>query len=228
LVEVASNEPQSGALLLGTAFSVDPRGVWLTARHVVGSADCRRLVMIVKGTTIPASIAYLHPQSDLAVLRTAMGAEAMPLETADLALGQSGFSFGFPTGVLGATADELLGRARMRLGGRLAGITPVITWAENERYPDGLETLGGMSGGPMLDDEGRVIGILVAASVRRGRVHSVAPELLRQVQHNIALFDPSSRPAPVAEVAGEPTALEANATLLARTSRIAKVYCRVE
>jgi S1-C subfamily serine protease len=120
--------------------------------------------MVVDGRQIRASIAYQHPQADLTILRTATGKPPLPFSHDRLAVDQTGFSFGYPTGVLGATQDALMGRGRMRLGGRLSGITPTLTWAETQRFPDTLETLGGMSGGPMLDAQGRVIGIVVAAA----------------------------------------------------------------
>jgi serine protease Do len=200
IIEVTSHDPESGAVMLGTGFSVDRRGIWLTARHVASRA-CGQLVMVVDGRQIRASIVYQHPEADLTILRTATGKPSLPFSHDRLAFDQIGFSFGYPTGVLGATQDALMGRGRMHLGGRLSGITPTLTWAETQRFPDTLETLGGMSGGPMLDAQGRVIGIVVAASTRRGRVHTVAPELLQQVQRE---------------------------TGLSKNSRIAKIYCKVE
>jgi hypothetical protein len=80
----------------------------------------------------------------------------------------------------------------------------------------------------MLDENGRVVGVLVAATLRRGRLHTGAPELLRQVQRETALFGASPRSAPVAEVARHPAALGENATALSDSARIARVYCRVE
>ena len=45
-------------------------------------------------------------------------------------------------------------------------------------------TLSGMSGGPVLDTQGKVIGVTVAESVRRGRIYTASPasigELLKR------------------------------------------------
>lgn len=226
LVEVGSHDAQAGAVLLGTAFSVDAGGVWLTARHVASDA-CGQVVMIIAGRPSPAIIAYLHPEADLAVLKTQGGTPALAFASEQLTVDETGFSFGYPTGVLGATEDELMGRSRMHLGGRLAGITPTLTWAETRRVPETLGTLGGMSGGPMLDVHGRVIGIVVAATTRRGRIHTVAPELLQQVRRTTGLFAGSQRQASE-EIADRPEGLIEAATALSRKSRIAKVYCKVE
>ena len=44
-----------------------------------------------------------------------------------------------------------------------------------------------MSGGPVFDEQGKIIGIMVAASVRRGRIHTVAPEVLQATERCFAL-----------------------------------------
>jgi serine protease Do len=221
---VTTEPVNSASTLIGTAFSVDRRGVWITARHVA-SEVCQQLVLVMNGRPQPAIMAYLHPQSDVAVLETRDGAPAMPFSADRPAVGDTGFSFGYPTGVLGATEDTLMGRSRMQLAGRLAGATPTLTWVESRRFPETLETLGGMSGGPMLDQDGRIIGSVVAATTRRGRVHTVAPELLNQIGRQTGLFDPTTGPLP--EIAGTPGALSAIAAALNQNSRIAKVYCKI-
>jgi len=217
---------KSGSVTLGTAFPVDARGVWLTARHAA-NASCQQLIMVVDGRRMPASIAFLHPDADLAVVRTAKGAPAVPLSPGPLAIGDTGRSFGYPTGVLGATEDTLMGRTRMQLGGRLSGTGATLTWAEDRRFPDSLETLGGMSGGPMFDDAGRVVGIVVAASVRRGRVHTVAPEMLADAERASGLFTLHGADAGLREVAGHGDALPGAAAALEHAARIVKLYCKV-
>ncbi|MDP6343455.1 MAG: hypothetical protein QF491_07985, partial [Alphaproteobacteria bacterium] len=49
------------------------------------------------------------------------------------------------------------------------------------RRPDDLPGLGGLSGGPMLDGRGRVVGVMVAASKRRGRVMTTAQSSMREL-----------------------------------------------
>jgi S1-C subfamily serine protease len=226
-VTVADIPP--GKLALGTAFAVG-RGVWLTARHVA-NPGCARVVMVIGGTNVLAAIGYLHPEADLALLRTKSQAmPILPLSIATPAYGETGFSFGFPSGTLGGAEGELMGRARMQLGGRLAGTAPVLAWAEVRRFPDSLESLGGISGGPMLDDDGTVVGISVAASDRRGRIFTVAPEVLRTVAAEVPSFvaGRSAAPAddePVREVGTPPVSLIDVATELSADSRIAKTYC---
>jgi hypothetical protein len=152
----------------------------------------------------------------------------LPLSTATPAYGETGFSFGFPSGTLGGAEGRLMGRARMQLGGRLAGTAPVLAWAEVRRFPDALESLGGMSGGPMLDEDGTVVGISVAASDRRGRIFTVAPEVIRTVAAEVPSFvagRASADDEPVREVGMPPVSLIDVATELSADSRIAKTYC---
>ena len=58
----------------------------------------------------------------------------------------------------------------MKSVGRYRTTEPIVAWAEIQRQPGNLSALGGLSGGPMLNKYGEVIGVLVAASQRRGRV----------------------------------------------------------
>jgi serine protease Do len=52
----------------------------------------------------------------------------------------------------------------------------VLVWAETGRT-DGLKgTLGGLSGAPALDDQGRVVGVTIAEAPRRGRIYTTSPE----------------------------------------------------
>jgi serine protease Do len=223
--EVEPDQVKSGDVLLGTAFSVDSRGIWLTARHVANE-DCRQLAIIAEGHRVEAEIAYVDPKMDVTVLRTRGGTTALPLATDTPLVGESGYSFGYPTGVLGATEDTLMGRSRMQGSGRLAGLTPTLTWSEQRRLPDSLDSLGGMSGGPMLDDSGRVVGSVVATSIRRGRVHTVAPEVLSETGQETHLFGATTPAAAVSEIADRSEALSDIASELNDTARIVKVYCR--
>jgi S1-C subfamily serine protease len=223
LIAINAEGIPTGKFAIGTSFAVG-NGVWLTARHLANES-CAQVSMMIDGRAARATIAYLHPDADLAILRT-QTAPAAPLAISsdDLAVGQSGFAFGFPSGALGGFEGTLMGRSRMQLGGHLQGVAPVLTWAEVRRVPDELDSLGGISGGPIFDENGNVIGIAVAASVRRGRNYTVAPEILRTTEEAVPLFAPTPRPA--REVAAQPIALGAVAAALSSNGRIAKTACR--
>jgi len=214
----------AGMTARGTSFPLG-RGLWLTARHVVGD-DCDKIVLIIDGTNVFAKIKYLDPNADLAVLQTAaIAVPALPIEVADPEEDESAFAFGFPKGMLGGTEDQLMGRAHMKLGGRLMGTAPVLTWTELQRYPDSLESLSGISGGPMLDENGNVIGIIVAASMRRGRNYTVAPEILHKIESELGLGEPRPEEMSARDAVTQPVSLDHSATALSKNARIALTYC---
>jgi serine protease Do len=229
LFPVETETLKPGMIAEGTSFPIAPN-TWLTARHVA-NGDCQHLVMVVDGHQVAARISRLDANADLAVLTTpGASGPALALETDTPDQGETAYSFGFPNNALGATRDQLMGRGRIQLSGHLGGVGPVLTWAELQRFPDSLPALSGMSGGPMMDQNGKVVGIMVAASVRRGRVHSVAPEVLRATATALALSDGATQAAP-ADVSGATAApgdtkgLGETADQLSHQDRIAKTYC---
>ena len=66
----------------------------------------------------------------------------------------------------------------LRSRGRYRFEEPAIAWAEIARAPNFSGSLGGISGGPVTDRDGRVVGVTVAGSRRRGRVITTSPETL--------------------------------------------------
>src|SRR6185312_5624813 len=83
LISVEAEGLQPGEIAFGTSFPIAP-GAWLTARHVA-NGECHRLILIINGRKVPAQIAYLHPQADLALLKTTnVSGPALPLGTGDI------------------------------------------------------------------------------------------------------------------------------------------------
>jgi S1-C subfamily serine protease len=165
---------------VGTAFIVDDRGVWLTARHVVEGCG---LVGVVagRGRVIRADWT-IHPQADLAVLTTRGGVEPLPVTPAPAALrqGQRAFHIGFPQGRPGEATSRLIGRETLVVVGRGERAEPVLAWAETGRSRGLSGSLAGLSGAPALDATGRAVGVTVAEAPRRGRIYTTAPETFVQ------------------------------------------------
>lgn len=162
----------------GTAFSIGRAGVWLTARHVVDG--CAKPVIVVgPGTGVAVSV-KVDPNSEAALLFTEGGAAPLPLGLVEpLRRGQRAFHPGFPQGEPGEASSRLLGRETLVVRGHGARSEPVLVWAETGRT-EGLQgTLGGLSGAPALDAQGRVLGVTIAESPRRGRIYTTAPEIVR-------------------------------------------------
>lgn len=174
---VVVDVPASVGPSAGTAFSIARSGVWLTARHVVDG--CRRVAIVVGPGTGVAVQVRIDPKGEAALLYTEGGATPLPLAlTEPLRRGQRAFHPGFPQGEPGEASSRLLGRENLMVRGHGARTEPVLVWAETGRT-DGLEgTLGGLSGAPALDAQGRVLGVTIAESPRRGRIYTTAPEVV--------------------------------------------------
>lgn len=160
----------------GTAFAIDGNGLWATALHVVH--ECPRIALRSPRGWVEAKLVWTHGQADLAVLRGMPGSEALPVARGPLRRDQPGYAVGFPQGRPGAVHGRLIGRSQMQAEGRFRGRAPTVSWAEMGRVPRFDGSMGGISGGPLLDADGHLIGVIVAESPRRGRFETLAPELL--------------------------------------------------
>jgi hypothetical protein len=174
---VVVDVPEKAGPAAGTAFSIARAGVWLTARHVVDG--CAKPVIVVGPATGVQVNVRIDPRGEAALLYTEGGAAPLPLALGQpLRRGQRAFHPGFPQGEPGEASSRLLGRETLVVRGHGARSEPVLVWAETGRT-DGLNgTLGGLSGAPALDDQGRVVGVTIAESPRRGRIYTTAPEIL--------------------------------------------------
>jgi S1-C subfamily serine protease len=172
---VVVDVPSENGPATGTAFSIAESGVWLTARHVV--EGCRTTAIVVGAGQGVAANVTIDPKGEAAILTTDGGAPALPLAlAANLRRGERAFHPGYPQGEPGEATSKLIGRENLVVRGRGARSEPVLVWAETGRTEGLNGSLGGLSGAPALDSEGRVIGVTIAESPRRGRIYTTAPE----------------------------------------------------
>lgn len=203
----------------GTAFSIAGEGRWVTARHVV--EGCRKPALVIGGGRAIAADVRLAPRADVALLITDGGPPALPVAAdAPLHKNQRAFHPGFPQGRAGEVTSRLLGRETLQISGRGARSEPVLAWAEVGRTRGLTGTLSGLSGAPALDRQGRVIGVTLAESPRRGRIYTTAPES----------FGPAIRGEQRADEAslGEPVTIDNYGRVsdnLRRDLRVAQVVC---
>lgn len=172
----------------GTAFSIARTGRWVTARHVV--EGCRRPAILVGGGRAVAADVRLAPRADIAVLQTSGGPAALPIAPAEgLRAGQRGFHPGYPQARAGEVTSRLLGRETLNVRGRGQRDEPALAWAEVGRT-DGLGgTLAGLSGAPVMDRQGRVVGVTIAESPRRGRIYTTAPDTFQPAVRGVQQAD---------------------------------------
>jgi len=212
LVDVAPL--QSGT---GTAFAINDDGLWLTARHVVDSCD--RVGIRINGRRTVQVKSQIVENSDLAVLTSDWERRPLPADLeSQRQVGEIGYFFGFPQGKPGEVVGSLIGRNRMKVRGRYTNDEAILAWSELGRSRNLTGSLGGLSGAPVLDKDGEIIGVVSAESPRRGRVYSVAPRYLRGI-----ITEPGE--------GTEPLSLDTygvGADRLRRDRRVAQVICLVE
>ena len=205
----------------GTAFSVASSGVWITARHVVDG--CRQTALVVaEGQGVAAQPAF-DPRGEAALLTTDGGVPALPLAlTEPRREGELAYHPGFPQGRPGQAVSRLIGRENLEVRGRGARTEPVLAWAEVGRSQGLTGSLGGLSGAPALDAQGRVIGGTIAEAPRRGRIYTTTPETVARL---IQIAGARLLPAP----AGGLTLTGSNYGLasdrLRRDLRVAEIVC---
>ena len=142
----------------GSGFIWNEAGMIVTNHHVVSGAE-RLLVTLSSGDTVQARIVGVAPGKDLAVLgldAEALGLEPVPLGDSDrLAVGRKVLAIGNPFGLdttLTQGIISALGREIKARGGR--SIRNVIQ-TDAAINP-------GNSGGPLLDSDGRLVGVNTA------------------------------------------------------------------
>lgn len=183
---VVVHEEERSKPSIGTAFALAHPNIWMTARHVTD--NCRRLLLVDRKSpshqwrrlgTVEEVIA--HPRADLSIFKATLDGPVLGLGGQDLVTGQPGYHFGFPQSKPASVHSKLLGRTRIRHTGGLQALEPVLAWAEVRRKPFFSGSLGGISGGPVMDGQGRVIGVNVAEVPRRGRIETSSPGTLREI-----------------------------------------------
>ncbi|MEP7334091.1 MAG: trypsin-like peptidase domain-containing protein, partial [Terracoccus sp.] len=135
----------------------------ITNAHVVAGAS--RLRVESGGEMLPANVVLFDPNRDLAVLSVAgLDAPALPLG-AGLERGQSAVVPGYP---LDGPFTVVSARVRATLNARGYDIYSTGT-VVREIYSLNTTVQPGNSGGPLLDTQGRVVGVVFAKSLEDDR-----------------------------------------------------------
>jgi serine protease Do len=176
----------------GSGFVVRANGVVVTNQHVVANAH-RIVVRFRDGRRLDARVLGVDERTDLAVLQ--VQANELPvLEFADsdfASMGQLVYAIGIPFGQEWSfTAGMLSGKGRTRL----LAPTSLVPLVEDYLQTDALINPG-HSGGPLLDRQGRVLGMnTLITRTEKGLAFAVPSNLLRQTVAQILDAGKVSRP----------------------------------
>jgi serine protease Do len=121
----------------GTGFFINERGTILTSAHVLAAVDDpRKLTVYVAGRPLQARLGPVYREVDLATLLVDAGkTRPLALSSRKPVLGEAVYAVGFPyVDILGRPVEDLL-------------LTDAFV-------------ADGCSGGPLIDGEGKVIGVL--------------------------------------------------------------------
>jgi S1-C subfamily serine protease len=159
VVNLAARDRGQNPKSLGSGVIVHPAGLVLTNAHVV--EDARRpgtsVVVYRAGRAVEATLLAASPDDDLALLQIELpkGARAATLSSERAKIGQTCLAIGNPFGLEHSVSKGIVsarGR-RLRVGGELMPGTFLQTDAAINP---------GNSGGPLIDLQGRVIGLTTA------------------------------------------------------------------
>lgn len=169
---------------LGSGFVWSADGIIVTNNHVIEGAS-RIIVNLSDGRKLPATLIGVDPDSDLAVLRVNdKNLTPAPIGTSgDLMIGESVIAVGNPFGLSGTVTTGVvsaLGRS-------------VPSQDQSRTFTDFIQTDAsinpGNSGGPLLNIEGRVVGINVAIYAQaQGIGFAIPVDRARKVVQDILRF----------------------------------------
>ena len=164
IVTVEISESSSGQFVAdgsGSGVVYDTSGFLFTNEHVVEGAE-RVQVVFAEGTTYDAEIVGADPLTDLAILRIdALGLTAVEIgATSTLNIGDTAIAIGNPLGLQGGPSVTV---------GVVSAVDRRVRTAPDSELFGMLQTdapiTRGSSGGALVDDEGRLIGITTAIGV---------------------------------------------------------------
>jgi putative serine protease PepD len=147
--------PGGGQAASGSGFVVDTQGHIVTNEHVVAGASRFRVRFGDKGRPVKATLVGKDPSSDLAVLKARVPEGVTPLalgEESALVPGDEAIAIGSPFGLQETVTV-----------GIVSALGRTIHAPDGFPIADAIQTDAainpGNSGGPLLDSQGRVIGV---------------------------------------------------------------------
>lgn len=166
--QASATKPKHEAKGSGSGAVVSPAGHVVTAAHVVKGISY--LEVVTSAGTYPASVLSLDEANDIALLKVDQAFDThIPVgRSGDMRLGQSVATIGFPNiGIQGHSPKVTQGM----ISGENGIQNDIRMWQIS------VPVQPGNSGGPLLDEQGRLIGVVVASlSLRAVQITGSIPQ----------------------------------------------------
>ncbi|QFZ16297.1 MarP family serine protease [Saccharothrix syringae] len=160
VLKVRGRAPSCSRALEGTGFVIAPERVMTNAHVVAGTTEVA--VEVGRGQ-FDATVVHYDAQTDVAILAVP-DLDAAPLEfrTDEIAQGEDGIVLGYPLdGPYTASAARVRERIPMLRGPDIYDAVTVT----RDVYTVRAKVRSGNSGGPLVDPQGRVMGVVFGAAV---------------------------------------------------------------
>jgi S1-C subfamily serine protease len=160
VLKVRGRAPSCSRALEGTGFVIAPERVMTNAHVVAGTSEVT--VEVGRGQ-FDATVVLYDAQTDIAILAVP-DLQATPLEfrTDEIPQGQDGIVLGYPLdGPYTASEARVRERIRVLRGPDIYDAQTV----QRDVYTVRAKVRSGNSGGPLVDPEGRVMGVVFGAAV---------------------------------------------------------------
>src|SRR3989344_4641360 len=167
LTATTTNEEIGKKLMpIGSGFFISKDGIVLTNKHIVGDETLEYVVMTSDGNTYPATVISRSPSQDVAVLKVeGNNFNFIPLgDSKNINVGQTAIALGSDLGEFQNTVSV----------GVVSGLNKLAAALNSVSGPEDLVALiqidaaanPGNSGGPLVDLNGRAIGINTVGAPR--------------------------------------------------------------
>jgi S1-C subfamily serine protease len=154
-----------GANDLGTGVVINAAGQILTARHVIADAQTIE-VTFADGTQSAAKVVSQEPENDIAVLQADQGPEtivpAVIGSTGGLRVGDAAYAVGHPLSLIGSLSAGVISGLDRSIGVEDGSTMQGLIQFDAAVNP-------GSSGGPLLNRNGQVIGIVTSLANPSGQ-----------------------------------------------------------